>query len=249
MKSLLLVRNQLQSDSSIRGVIGGPIGAFNHLADQTGVNAAVSWMMTTVEQVKNFRPRTDFNSIEWKPDDAMIEHARQEGLISPEDLMHLQKEHEEDVEAEDRKELVCGSRCGIFTVQGEFKRFMEHQNAGLHTDYKCVKCRNCGDCLKGAMFERVSIRSEGEQQLIKESVWIDPDRQEAKAKLAFIMDPAVHLKDNRHIALKRLESVCRKYSRDPEVVDSIQKVERKGLHQDGFRTHNRTAADAFWQQD
>ena len=69
----------LQSDGNIQGVIGGPIGAFNHLADQTGVNAAVSWMMTTAAQVRNFRPRTDFNSIAWKPDHTLLEHAEQEG--------------------------------------------------------------------------------------------------------------------------------------------------------------------------
>ena len=50
----------LQSDSNITGVIGGPIGAFDYLTEQTGVNAVMNWMVTTAQLVKDFRPRTDF---------------------------------------------------------------------------------------------------------------------------------------------------------------------------------------------
>ena len=49
------------------------------------------------------------------------------------------------------------------TAQGEFKRFMKYQEAGLDSSYKCPKCRSCDDCIKGSGYQRISLKQEAEQ--------------------------------------------------------------------------------------
>ena len=100
------------------------------------------------------------------------------------------------------------------TVQGELQRFMELQEAGLKTDFRCRQCRNCEDCRRGAGHERLSLKEEAEQELIKESIFIDVDKGIAVASLPFTLPPEQNLKSNRHIAMKRLDSVLKKYCRD-----------------------------------
>ena len=52
------------------------------------------------------------------------------------------------------------------TVQSELKRFLKHQESGLEATYRCIRCRGCPQCLKGAGQENISIRMEFEQELI-----------------------------------------------------------------------------------
>ena len=84
---------------------------------------------------------------------------------------------------------------------------MKMQDAGLNTSYKCPQCRRCKDCLRGPGKEMLSMHEEAEQHLIRESVRIDPDKQRAVAYLAFTADPATHLSQNLHIAVKRMKNV------------------------------------------
>ena len=56
------------------GVIGGPIVAFEHLAEHTGVIMAMNWMITTAQMVKDSKLRTDFFSILFKFNDFFLEH-------------------------------------------------------------------------------------------------------------------------------------------------------------------------------
>ena len=121
----------------------------------------------------------------------------------------------------------------VFTVQSDFRKFMELQNAGLSTDYKCTRCRKCLDCLRGAMYEKVSIRQEQEQQIIKDSVWIEWEERRAMAFLALRADPKDHLNNNKFIAKKRLENVCKRYKDDEKVVQNIMAAFEK-LHSRGY---------------
>ena len=91
-------------------------------------------------------------------------------------------------------------------VKSELSKYMEMQDAGLGTDYKCPKCRNCRECLKGPGREKLSIKQEHEQEIIKQSVSIDKNSGRAVARLAFIEDPHLYLKPNMHIAIKRLDT-------------------------------------------
>ena len=83
------------------------------------------------------------------------------------------------------------------------------------------------------MYEKVSIRQEQEQQIIKESIWIEWEEKKAMAFLALRTDPNGHLNSNRFIALKRLENVCRKYNKDDKVVENIMAAFQK-LHKRGY---------------
>ena len=128
--------------------------------------------------------------------------------------------------------LTC-STCQ--TTSQEWKKFTEVQEVGLDKGYKCPKCRDCGDCRKGEGQESMSLRQEAEQGVIRSSVWIDKELSRAVCKLAFIADPVQNLKSNRGAATKRLDSVCRKYQREPNVkemiVRAVEKLKNKGTCQ------------------
>ena len=109
----------------------------------------------------------------------------------------------------------------VMTVQSELRKFFERQEAGLDTTFRCIKCRDCKQCLKGAGEERKSMMQEAHQEIIRESVFIDKELNRGVAKLPFITDPTGRLTNNTRLATKRLENVCRKYGSDPEVRDMI----------------------------
>ena len=147
----------------------------------------------------------------------------------PNDEPTVQKKFDEIKVPEEEIEfnVIC-TRCGDkvqflqgLTIQSEMKRFLEQQEAGLDSSFRCIRCRDCEDCLKGAGQERMSMMQEAQQKLIKESVFIDKEKGRAVAKLPFLTDPAGKLKDNTRIAERRLESVCRKYSSDESVKQMI----------------------------
>ena len=79
------------------------------------------------------------------------------------------------------------------------------------------------------MYKKVSIRAEQEQEIVKQSVSIDWDKREASAFLALRADPKDHLRDNRSVAFKRLQSVCKKYGGDDKVVECISAAFEKLL--------------------
>ena len=108
-------------------------------------------------------------------------------------------------------------------MQSELEKFLKLQDVGLDTSFKCPSCRNCKACLKGAGQELISMKEEYQQQLIEDSVRIDEDLGRAVAKLAFLSDPEDSITDNEHMAVKRLQSVCRKYAGNPEVCSMISR--------------------------
>ena len=131
-----------------------------------------------------------------------------------------------------RTDTMSCEDCGAFSIQSEMERFLRMQDAGLDTNYKCPKCRQCKDCKKGSGHELLSMKEEFEQQVIEESVTIDSQLGQAIAFLAFTSDPVETLGENEHIAIKRLQNVCRKYSGLPEVksmiIKGFQKLIDKG---------------------
>ena len=139
----------------------------------------------------------------------------------------------DDHEEEDELDIHCIhcveniSPVANATAQTEMKKFLQQQEAGLDSTFKCIRCRNCKGCLKGAGQERMSIRQEAEQQIIRESVHIDKDLGRAVAKLPFMVDPSDKLVDNSKIAAKRLDNVTRKYSADPVVKEMLEKSMKK----------------------
>ena len=176
--------------------------------------------------------------------DAELEH--QEDLIAEEqdvqeDLVAEDKDVQEDLVAEertfdesmldnkinDKKCVDCNEIIAAATIQSEIKGFLQSQETGLDTSFRCIRCRDCKLCLKGAGQERMSIRQEAEQEVIRESVMIDKKLGRAVAKLPFIVDPTDKLKDNSRVAAKRLENVIRKYSSDKNIKEMLDKSMKK----------------------
>ena len=102
------------------------------------------------------------------------------------------------------------SQC--ISIQAELRKFFEQQQAGLDTSFRCVKCRDCKQCFKGAGEELKSMQQEAHQGLIRDSICIDKKLRRAVAKLPFTTDPTGKLTNNTKLANKRLENVCKKYS-------------------------------------
>ena len=120
----------------------------------------------------------------------------------------------------------------FLTIQSELKKYLDMQDTGLSMEYWCPSCRQCLDCKRGEHYERVSIQQEAEQCMVRESIWIDPDKKRAVARLPFRVDPQVYLTNNRGLAIKMLDKVCDKYCKDVEVVELIEKAFKK-LHTNG----------------
>ena len=85
---------------------------------------------------------------------------------------------------------------GMFTIseialtsEQDLKRFMEYQQAGLERGFRCPKCRDCPTCKKGPGYEKISMRQEAEQEVIKDSIYLDRELKRGVARLAFIADP------------------------------------------------------------
>ena len=127
---------------------------------------------------------------------------------------------------------LCSTMNQSTTVKQDLRKFMEYQEAGLDQGYKCPNCRKCKQCKRGAGYERISMKQEAEQEIIRESVTLNEDKNRAVVKLAFIADPAVNLKPNRFAALRRLDNVCKKYANEPEAIkmicDKVAKLHRTG---------------------
>ena len=73
-------------------------------------------------------------------------------------------------------------------LRGDFRKFMELQNTGLCTEKKCTRCRFQG-----------AISQEQEEQVIKDSVWIDLEEKKVMAYPALKADPKENLRNNKFI--------------------------------------------------
>ena len=123
---------------------------------------------------------------------------------------------------------ICQScRNQSFTAQKELKRFLDQQEAGLDSSFRCLRCRDCRECLRGAGQERMSMIQEAQQQMIRQSVSIDKEKGKAIARLPFLTDPSGKLLDNTRMAQRRLESVCKKYASDTDVKEMINAAFKK----------------------
>ena len=66
---------------------------------------------------------------------------------------------------------LCSTMNQSTTVGQDLRKFMEYQEAGLDQGYKCPNCRKCKQCKRGAGYERISMKQEAEQEIIRESTF------------------------------------------------------------------------------
>ena len=52
----------------------------------------------------------------------------------------------------------------------DFKRWKELMDTGLNIDYRCIRCQACNDCKYADQTEKVSLRQDSEDEMIKNSM-------------------------------------------------------------------------------
>ena len=100
---------------------------------------------------------------------------------------------------------------------------------GLRIEYRCPKCRNCTDCRNSHETERVSLREEAEDLMIRDSINIDWEEKKIICYLPTRGNEEEFLSNNRDIASKILQQQCLKYSKDHETKEMIIKAFNKLL--------------------
>ena len=239
------------------GCIGGPVGALENACHGFGGNS-LRYIVQLTQVMTSYTPRMEFFPETSLPKEDLIDNdipgiyelMYHENKMKAKETLDIKcKENSEkkpdkikgkaddDVKAHDNKICnVCEDKLvysAPTTVQSELKKFMQQEQVGLDTSYKCPKCRACGDCMKGSGYENISIKQEAEQELIKQSVDVNLDSGRAMAELPFkVGNPEEFLADNHNVAYKRMISICRKYHQDVkiknEILAAFEKLRIKG---------------------
>ena len=113
------------------------------------------------------------------------------------------------------------------------KNLLFAQDGGLSVEYRCVKCRNCWECKNADLTEKLSLREEQENQLLKDSVRLDFENSSIVCTLPGRGPERDFLSSNKDLALKVLRSVCKRYQQDQSaktlIIASFQKLFDKGF--------------------
>lgn len=113
------------------------------------------------------------------------------------------------------------------------KQLLLSQDFGLSVEYRCVRCRECWACKNADETEKISLREEQENQLIRESVKLNFENKSIDCTLPVRGDEADFLSTNKDLALKVLKSVCNRYHKDatvkPVILAAFQKLFDKGF--------------------
>ena len=104
------------------------------------------------------------------------------------------------------------------------KSLQKAMEDGLSIEYRCPKCRNCVDCRNSYETERISMREEAEDLMIKDSVKIDWEKKVIECSLPVRGDEEEFLSSNREIAVKILQQQCKKYHQDQSTKEIILKA-------------------------
>ena len=207
-------------------VISGPVKFINQIFQSKYAKDCIESMKAMLVHASSYKP-----VIEYFPKSAHFEELIDGDIPGIQDLIGSTAS-KSDVSGASccHATFEVPSDCNV-TVQGELQKFMELQEAGLKTEFRCKQCRDCLDCKKGAGHEKLSLKQEAEQELIRQSITIDKEEGCAIAKLPFVLPPNENLKDNRNIALKMLDRVLKKNCTDPvqreHVLSSINKMIQK----------------------
>ena len=156
-------------------------------------------------------------------------------------------DHLQDIDAVEcdctSMELCCGNHASIHASESELtqakkqqvrflKQLLLTQDSGLSVEYRCARCRDCWSCKNADETEKVSLREEQENQLIRDSVRLDFDKKSIECTLPIRGKEEEFLTTNKHLATKVLKGVCKKYGSDEKVkkviLAAFQKLFDKG---------------------
>ena len=188
-------------------VISGPVKFINSVLQSQNARDAFESMKAMLIHAHSYKPTLEF-----------FPEYKSPNLLPDYDIEELGLSEFENSDVSRR----CQSCSLNITVQSELKRYMELQEAGLKTEFRCSKCRKCGDCKKGVGFERISMKQEAEEELVRDSIELRDGY--AVAKLPFTLSPEENLRTNKGIAIKRLDSIIRKYCSDQDMKNGLMKA-------------------------
>ena len=103
----------------------------------------------------------------------------------------------------------------------DLRMVQKAQEEGLSIEYRCPKCRNCSDCRNSHQTERVSLREEAEDLMIRDSVQLDYKNKRIISHLPMRGRVEEFLSNNRDNAVKILNQQCNKYFNDVETKEVI----------------------------
>ena len=137
----------------------------------------------------------------------------------------------EDESLDDCSNMVC-SECGsdipVNLVNDEdqmmLRSIQKAQEEGLSIEYRCSKCRNCTDCRNSYETERISLREEAEDLMVKDSIKIDWKKKCIECSLPVRGKEEDFLTSNRGMAVKVLQQQCVKYNKDEDTKKIILKA-------------------------
>ena len=193
-------------------VISGPVKFINNIFQSKNARDAFDSMKAMLVHLRDYRPTLEFFP---NPHAGEFSDWEVPELSKATDLVI--KQNSSDVKI--GSPLTCSICKVAVTVQSELKRYMDLQEAGLSTDFKCSKCRECDECKRGAGYEKVSLKQQAEQALVRDSVQVKDGF--AIARLPFTLPPEENLKTNRNTALKRLDNVIKRYCQDPNSKEGL----------------------------
>ena len=200
--------------------IGGPMASINNMVQNAGARSTIRHLSNFLSNMSaGYSPRMEFFPSSTPEMERTFDVFVDKGIPSLSDFLLAENNLTDDDESlleglvvDDVEPAVACDDCGekvlynnqSNTVQAELKRFLQQQEVGLNCSFRCMRCRDCKLCVKGAGEERKSMMQEAHQEIIRQSVHIDKTLGRAVAKLPFLTDPAGKLTNNRRLATKRL---------------------------------------------
>jgi hypothetical protein len=124
-------------------------------------------------------------------------------------------------------------QCSLVLLSSKNKFINEAEEAGSKIEYRCEKCRGCSECKKGEFTQKISLKEEYEQDLIRKSVRVDFDNNETTALLPFIGNPEEKLCSNEEESLKVYRQQLRLLSKNPAAKEALLEME-SGLQSAGY---------------
>ena len=83
----------------------------------------------------------------------------------------------------------------------EMRKTLKLLESGVNVEYRCIKCRSCGDCKRAIETERISLREEAEEQEIWDSVILNFEESKIDIHMPVRGNEEEFLASNEDIAL------------------------------------------------
>ena len=224
-------KSKFQSSEGTYGILGGPHKTWRDIEGAANLLGPHSYFTAEARayKVQGFLLKHNMNMVTTEDYGELLDQTYCKSSLPNEPYDTCPSKHCSEHVNEEGWKIPCtwelyGTR---YNIKDEERFSSEMENIGSEAQYRCIRCRNCHDCKKGDILERVSLQEEVEQSLIDSSVHLNVSEKRLEATLPFIADPVANLKPNRFIAEKVLDSQLRAATKNPEIIADILKSHDK----------------------